>query len=154
MIDENGYRLNVGIILTNYNQRVFFGKRINKNIWQFPQGGLKNKESHVNGMFRELKEEIGLDRDDVIIIGKTTKWLCYEIPKSYIKGASNYKGQKQIWFLLKFLREDSVINLNTTTKPEFDQWEWIKYEDAIKKTINFKSFVYKKAYSELSKYLY
>ena len=154
MIDENGYRLNVGIILTNYNQKVFFGKRINKNVWQFPQGGLKNQESHVNGMFRELKEEIGLDRDDVIIIGKTTKWLCYEIPKSYIKGASNYKGQKQIWFLLKFLREDSVINLNTTTKPEFDQWEWIKYEDAIKKTINFKSLVYKKAYSELSKFLY
>jgi putative (di)nucleoside polyphosphate hydrolase len=105
-------------------------------------------------MFRELKEEIGLDRDDVIIIGKTTKWLSYEIPKSYIKGTSNYKGQKQIWFLLKFLREDGAINLNTTTKPEFDQWEWIKYEDAIKKTINFKSFVYKKAYSELSKFLY
>ena len=67
MIDKNGYRLNVGIILTNYNQRVFFGKRINKNVWQFPQGGLKNNESHVNGMFRELKEEIGLNKDDVII---------------------------------------------------------------------------------------
>ena len=84
MIDKNGFRLNVGIILTNYNQRVFFGKRINKNIWQFPQGGLKNNESHVNGMFRELKEEIGLNKDDVVIMGKTTKWLSYEIPKSYI----------------------------------------------------------------------
>tara|TARA_B100001287_G_C22644700_1_gene512056 strand:- start:844 stop:1308 length:465 start_codon:yes stop_codon:yes gene_type:complete len=154
MIDENGFRLNVGIILTNYNQRVFFGKRINKNVWQFPQGGLKNNESHVNGMFRELKEEIGLTRDDVIIIGKTTKWLSYEIPKSYLKGTSNYKGQKQIWFLLKFIKEDIAIDLNTTTKPEFDQWTWIKYEDAIKKTAKFKSFVYKKAYSELSSFFY
>ena len=154
MIDKNGFRLNVGIILTNYNQRVFFGKRINKNVWQFPQGGLKNNESHVNGMFRELKEEIGLNKDDVVIMGKTTKWLSYEIPKSYIKGASNYKGQKQIWFLLKFIKEDIAIDLNTTTKPEFDQWTWIKYEDAIKKTIKFKSFVYKKAYSELSRFFY
>ena len=132
----------------------FFLEKNKQKCLAISQGGLKNQESHVNGMFRELKEEIGLDRDDVIIIGKTTKWLSYEIPKSYIKGASNYKGQKQIWFLLKFLREDSVINLNTTTKPEFDQWEWIKYEDAIKKTINFKSYVYKKAYSELSRFFY
>ena len=154
MIDKNGFRLNVGIILTNNNQRVFFGKRINKNVWQFPQGGLKNNESHVNGMFRELKEEIGLNKDDVVIMGKTTKWLSYEIPKSYIKGTSNYKGQKQIWFLLKFIKEDIAIDLNTTTKPEFDQWTWIKYEDAIKKTAKFKSFVYKKAYSELSSFFY
>ena len=154
MIDEDGFRLNVGIILANRNQKVFFAKRINHNVWQFPQVGLKKKESHVNGMFRELREEIGLNKEDVIIIGKTKKWLSYEIPKNYIKGSSNYKGQKQIWFLLKFIKEDSVINLNTTTKPEFDKWRWIKYEDAIKKTIKFKSFVYKKAYSELSSFLY
>ena len=67
------------------------------------KGGLKIKKAMLMECLG-LKEEIGLDRDDVIIIGKTTKWLCYEIPKSYIKGTSNYKGQKQIWFLLKFLR--------------------------------------------------
>src|SRR5438477_6590329 len=102
MLDRDGYRPNVGIILANPRNEVFWGKRVHQHAWQFPQGGIKLGETPVQAMFRELEEEIGLARGHVRILGRTREWLRYEVPDKWCRGKEgNYRGQKQIWFLLR-----------------------------------------------------
>ena len=152
MIDEDGFRANVGIILCNCDGRVFWGKRQGEHSWQFPQGGIESGETPVNAMYRELYEETGLFPEDVEIIGSTTNWLRYRLPKHMIRKHSLPRciGQKQRWFLLKLLSSDSDFNLKATSKPEFDGWRWIHYWRPINEVVYFKREVYRSALEELS----
>ena len=102
MIDENGFRPNVGIILSNSDGKVFWGKRIGQRSWQFPQGGINEGETPLEAMFRELEEEVGLREEHVEVVGFTDDWLKYRLPKHLIRRRSTPTciGQKQLWFLL------------------------------------------------------
>ena len=109
MLDREGYRPNVGIILVNQKNEVFWGKRIREHAWQFPQGGIKHGETPVQAMYRELHEETGLRAEHVRILGRTRDWLRYTVPDHYVRRElrGHYKGQKQIWFLLRMVGRDS-----------------------------------------------
>ncbi len=153
MLDCNGYRPNVAIVLLNRKDEVFLCKRIKENTWQFPQGGIKHGEQLVQAMYRELYEETGLKPNDVHIMGRTRYWLHYKVPKIFIKNQwkQYYKGQKQIWFLLRLIAKDSNVCLDISQKPEFDAWRWNQYWDALNIVVKFKKQVYIKALNELSK---
>ena len=105
MIDRDGYRPNVGIILCNKRNEVFWGKRVREYAWQFPQGGIQQGESPVQAMYRELDEEVGLEPHHVKIIGRTSGWLRYDVPRQFVRRETRavYRGQKQIWFLLRLV---------------------------------------------------
>lgn len=155
MLDQEGYRPNIGIILVNIRNEVWCGKRIKEHTWQFPQGGIKHGETLKQAMFRELKEEIGLKTKHVKIIGRTRDWLRYEVPNHFFRREirSSYRGQKQIWFLLRMIGHDSDINLRLTSHPEFDEWRWNEYWAPLDIVIKFKKRVYQKALDELSQLL-
>lgn len=153
MIDDDGYRLNVGMILIKDNQ-VFWGRRKGESSWQFPQGGLYENEEVENAMFRELNEELGLSPEHVEIIGRTADWLYYDVPSTYNRSSNkNYRGQKQIWYLLRFVGRDHHINVKYHKEQEFDAWRWIEYWSAIDMVIDFKQEVYRKALLELSQFI-
>ncbi len=152
MIDENGYRPNVGIILCNRDDHVFWARRSSQDGWQFPQGGIKRSETAEQALFRELREEIGLDRDHVELIGRTRDWLHYDIPRRYLRTArhTQFRGQKQIWFLLRLVAQDENVRLDTTEDPEFDSWRWVDYWSPLDNIVEFKRRVYEQALTELA----
>ena len=151
MLDSNGFRPNVGIIICNGKGKLFWAKRIGQNAWQFPQGGIKSTETLEQALFRELDEEVGLGRDDVAILHQTSGWLRYRLPKNYIRqrGGAVCIGQKQKWFLLALQSDDKSVHLNRTCEPEFDDWCWVNYWHPVNQVINFKRDVYRKALTEL-----
>lgn len=155
MIDKDGYRPNVGIILANVRNEVFWGKRVNQHAWQFPQGGIKYGESPEQAMFRELNEEVGLEPHHVRILGRTRGWLRYDVPDQWIKRdwRGNYRGQKQIWYLLRFTARDCDVQLRASERPEFDAWRWHEYWVPLESVIEFKRDVYRRALNELSRFL-
>jgi putative (di)nucleoside polyphosphate hydrolase len=155
MLDREGFRPNVGIILLNQRNQVFWGKRIRTHSWQFPQGGIKYGETPEQAMFRELQEEIGLRPEHVRIVARTRDWLRYEVPDHFIRRESrgHYKGQKQIWFLLQLLGRDSDVDLRATNHPEFDAWRWNEYWVPLDVVIEFKRGVYQLALNELSRFV-
>ncbi|WP_083253645.1 RNA pyrophosphohydrolase [Pandoraea sp. ISTKB] len=155
MLDREGFRPNVGIILLNARNEVFWGKRLGEHSWQFPQGGIKYGETPEQAMFRELHEETGLKPEHVKIIGRTRDWLRYEVPDKFIKREvrGHYRGQKQIWFLLRMVGRDCDICLRATDHPEFDAWRWNEYWVPLDAVIEFKREVYQLALNELSRYL-
>jgi putative (di)nucleoside polyphosphate hydrolase len=155
MIDRDGYRPNVGIVLCNWKNEVFWGKRVKEHAWQFPQGGIKQGESPEAAMFRELKEEIGLEPHHVQLLGRTREWLRYDVPSQWIRREwrGNYRGQKQIWYLLRFIGRDCDVRLRMSTKPEFDAWRWSDYWVPVATVIEFKREVYHRALEELEPYL-
>jgi putative (di)nucleoside polyphosphate hydrolase len=155
MLDREGFRPNVGIILLNTNNEVWWGKRVREHSWQFPQGGIKFGETPEQAMYRELEEEVGLRAEHVKIIGRTRDWLRYEVPDRFIKREirGHYRGQKQIWFLLRMIGRDCDINLRITDHPEFDAWRWHDYWVPLDVVIEFKREVYQKALQELSRFL-
>ena len=116
MLDRDGYRPNVGIVLCNARNEVFWGKRIKEHSWQFPQGGIKHGETPEQAMFRELEEEVGLKSHHVRILGRTRNWLRYDVPAQWIRRESrgSYRGQKQIWFLLRLIARDSEVSLRAS----------------------------------------
>lgn len=152
MIDSNGYRANVGIILTNGTSKVFWAKRIGHNAWQFPQGGIKMTESPQEAMYRELQEETGLLPEHVEIMGCTRDWLRYDLPKRYIRRHQLpiCVGQKQIWFMLKMLCDEACVALDACDKPEFERWCWVDYWKPSRQVIFFKRAVYHQALNELA----
>ncbi len=152
MLDREGYRPNVGIILLNGRNQVFWGKRISAHSWQFPQGGIHAGENPEQAMYRELYEEVGLRPGHVHILGRTRNWLRYDVPQQYLRRDSRgfYKGQKQIWFLLKLTGRDSDVCLRATDHPEFDAWRWNDYWIPLDSVIEFKRAVYQQALSELA----
>jgi len=155
MLDREGYRPNVGIVLANPRNEVFWGKRVNQHSWQFPQGGIKHGETPEAAMFRELQEEVGLQPTHVRILGRTRSWLRYEVPQEWVRREwrGNYRGQKQIWFLLRLVGRDTDVCLRACDKPEFDAWRWSDYWVPIDSVIEFKRDVYQQALTELARYL-
>jgi putative (di)nucleoside polyphosphate hydrolase len=156
MLDKDGFRPNVAIVITNHRNQVFWGKRIREHSWQFPQGGINPGESPEVAMYRELHEEVGLRPEHVAILGRTRDWLRYEVPTTWVKREwrGNYRGQKQIWYLLRLLGRDADLNLRADAKPEFDAWRWADYWVDLDGVIDFKREVYKTALVELERYLH
>jgi putative (di)nucleoside polyphosphate hydrolase len=155
MLDREGFRPNVGIILLNQKNQVFWGKRIRTHSWQFPQGGIDRGESPEQAMFRELHEEVGLLPEHVRIVARTRDWLRYEVPDRFIRrdARGHYKGQKQIWYLLQLVEPDWNINLRATSHPEFDAWRWNDFWVPLDVVVEFKRGVYEMALTELSRFL-
>ena len=156
MIDKDGYRPNVGIIILNSRNEVFWGKRVRQDAWQFPQGGIKPGESPEQAMYRELMEEVGLAPQHVRILGRTRGWLRYDVPAEWLRRdwRSNYRGQKQIWYLLRLTGRDSDVRLRATDRPEFDAWRWNEYWLPLESVIEFKRDVYHRALTELSRFVH
>ena len=155
MIDRDGYRPNVAIVLVNARNQVFWGKRIKEHAWQFPQGGIKPGETPEQAMYRELNEETGLEPQHVKVLGRTRDWLHYNVPTHWVKREwrGTYKGQKQIWFLLRLTGRDCDISLRASGHPEFDAWRWHDYWVPLEAVIEFKRDVYRLGLEQLSEYL-
>lgn len=155
MIDIDGYRANVGIIICNDKSQVMWAKRLKQDAWQFPQGGVDANEDTVEAMYRELWEETGLKEDHVTLIKETETWYRYKIPKRMIRRNSSPLciGQKQKWFLLQLHSAESSVNLTATQKPEFDDWKWVDYWLPSQQVVSFKRRAYICALNELQRYL-
>lgn len=153
MIDSEGFRANVGIIICNPQGQVLWAKRIGQDAWQFPQGGINRGEKLEQALYRELREEVGLEPDDVKVLGCTRGWLYYNLPRNFIRQHSNPVciGQKQRWYLLAANCEDDRVDLcNSLTTPEFDDWRWVSFWYPLSKVIAFKQEVYRQALKELA----
>ena len=130
MIDRQGYRPNVGIILCNDAGKVFWARRSGEDSWQFPQGGIRRNETPEQALYRELAEEVGLGPEHVEVIGRTARWLRYRIPRRY-------------------LRQQGRRSRCSTDKPEFDSWRWINCWETVDLVIPFKRIVYRRALEQL-----
>jgi len=152
VIDSEGYRANVGIILRNQEGRLLWARRIGQDAWQFPQGGIAENESPEQAMFRELYEEVGLEAEHVSIQACSRDWVRYRLPKRLIRHHSQPLciGQKQIWFLLNMECDDSLVRFDCCNKPEFDHWRWISYWRPVREVVAFKRRVYTKVLREFA----
>ncbi|MGI9235730.1 MAG: RNA pyrophosphohydrolase [Woeseiaceae bacterium] len=150
-IDADGFRANVGIILANDDDKLLLGGRIGARGWQFPQGGMLQGEDPVDAMFRELHEEIGLEAGDVDVLGVTRDWLRYRLPEKFIRRSSKPLciGQKQRWFILRLVSDDSNVRFDRCDKPEFDRVRWVHFWRPVNEVIYFKRRVYARALHEL-----
>lgn len=151
MIDSDGFRPNVGIIIFNDDGQLLWAKRLGQDAWQFPQGGVQRHESPEDAVLRELNEEVGLDPEDVQIVASTNRWLRYRLPRHLVRQNSHPVciGQKQKWFLLKLLTDTEKIRFDLCEKPEFDHWRWVSYWYPVNQVVSFKRKVYRKALEEL-----
>lgn len=152
VIDREGFRPNVGIVICNEDDRVLWGRRVNgRDSWQFPQGGIHAGESPEQAMYRELEEEVGLLPDHISILGRTQGWLRYRLPKKFVRQNEQPVciGQKQIWFLLRLTGEEGDIRLDAHDDPEFDQWRWVSYWYPVSAVVDFKQAVYRQALNQL-----
>ena len=152
MIDKQGYRPNVGIILTNREGKLLWARRIHQDAWQFPQGGIRKSETPQQAMYRELEEEVGLASEHVEILGSTRGWLRYRLPERFIRHSQQPLciGQKQVWFMLRLISEENNVRLDLSNKPEFDHWRWVDYWYPLSEVVPFKRKVYQKALNELA----
>ena len=152
LIDSDGFRANVGIILMNSACDVFLGRRTGGRGWQFPQGGVRKGEALEQALFRELHEEIGLSQADVQLAGQSQRWLRYRLPPRYVRRNQQPVciGQKQRWFLLRLQRTPVTFDFGSTPEPEFDQWRWGSWWEPVREVIYFKRPVYIKALTELA----
>ncbi|EPE37298.1 RNA pyrophosphohydrolase [Candidatus Photodesmus katoptron] len=153
MIDNNGYRLNVGIVIYNNHSQVCWAKRYKQHSWQFPQGGIHKGETAEQAMYRELYEELGLKKRDVKIVASSRYWLRYKLPKRLVRWNSKpiCIGQKQKWFLLILDCDESRINMQLGNVPEFDGWRWVSYWYPVRQVVSFKRDVYRRAMKEFSR---
>jgi putative (di)nucleoside polyphosphate hydrolase len=157
VIDEDGYRPNVGIIVCNKHNQVLWAQRAQHDSWQFPQGGIKRDETPEQAVYRELMEEVGLLPEHVEVLGMTSDWLRYRLPKRYLRHGGNKPlciGQKQRWFLLRFIGKEEDVKLDQFEKPEFDNWRWVDYWTPAQEIVFFKRRVYEKALHELAPILF
>lgn len=156
MIDAEGFRANVGIIICNKQGQLLWTRRYGQTSWQFPQGGVHPGENAEQTMYRELFEEVGLKKDDVRILGSTQHWYKYRLPPKLIRQNSHpvCVGQKQKWFLLELIAEEEKINFNATDHPEFDDFIWVNYWYPVRHVVNFKRNVYRLALGELIHSMY
>lgn len=152
MIDSEGFRPNVGIIITNDEGRVFWARRIGQNAWQFPQGGIKAREEPEQALYRELEEEVGLLPRHVEVLGCTEGWLRYRLPRHLVRRRQRPLciGQKQVWFLLRFTGREEDVVLHRCEQPEFDDWTWLDYWEPIRRVVFFKRRVYDRALTQLA----
>jgi putative (di)nucleoside polyphosphate hydrolase len=152
VIDPDGYRPNVGIVLMHPDGRVFWARRIHRDGWQFPQGGMNTDETPMEAMYRELREETGLLPDHVAVLGVTPGWLRYRLPQRAIRRNDRMVciGQKQVWYLLQFTGDEADLRLDLTEKPEFDHWRWVDFWYPVEHVVNFKRGVYASALGHLA----
>ena len=147
-------RSGVGIVVLNKDNKVFVAKRIDnpKKFWQMPQGGVNKDEDFLTAAYRELKEETNIK--SVKLVKELDELISYELPP-YLLGIiwkGKYKGQKQKWFVMKFIGDDSEINIKTK-HPEFLEWKWIELNHITDVVVNFKLNVYKKVKEKVKKLL-
>lgn len=152
-IDEQGFRANVGIILLDEARQVLIAGRRGRSGWQFPQGGVKRRESAEEAMYRELEEEVGLEPADVAVVGATRHWIRYRLPKRYVRRDCTpiCIGQKQRWFLLSLLADPRRLRFDATDEPEFDRSRWVEYWQPVEEVIYFKRKAYLRALTELAR---
>lgn len=151
-IDEQGFRANVGIIIMDEANRVLIAGRRGRTGWQFPQGGVQQRESAEQAMYRELREEVGLEPSDVAVAGVTREWIRYTLPKRYVRPSEPVcVGQKQRWFLLSLVTDRERLCFDATDEPEFDRCRWVDYWQPVEEVIYFKRKVYIRALSELAR---
>jgi putative (di)nucleoside polyphosphate hydrolase len=150
-IDSQGFRANVGIVLMRDGGELFLGGRRDGRGWQFPQGGVRRNEHPDEALYRELHEEIGLERADVEFVARTRNWLRYRLPRQYRRrrGSPLCIGQKQRWYLLRMLGDESRLRFDATSEPEFDAGRWVDYWSPVREVIYFKRAVYAQALQEL-----
>ena len=147
-------RIGVGAIVLNSENKIFVGKRVDNPIdkWQMPQGGVDKGENFISAMRRELKEETSIQ--NIKILKQIDQWFEYELPKNLLgiiwKG--KFRGQKQKWFIVRFIGNESEINLKTK-HPEFIDWKWIEVDDLTKVIVDFKKDVYKKLVVEIKEFI-
>jgi putative (di)nucleoside polyphosphate hydrolase len=151
VIDADGYRANVGIILCNPQGKVMWARRVGQDAWQFPQGGIGGSENPEDAMYRELWEETGLLKKHVSVLASTNSWLRYKLPKRLVRKNTEPRciGQKQIWYLLHLDSDESEFDLGASRKPEFDHWEWVDYWYPVNNVVFFKRRVYQCALAQL-----
>ena len=149
---EDGFRLNVCIVLCNDANQVLIAQRFEgRNWWQFPQGGIHRGETPTEAMYRELYEEIGLRPHQVSVIAQTPRWFRYRLPRDRIPREIPGIGQKQKWFLLRLRSPDHVIDLaRSDEEPEFARWTWVDFWEPLRRTVRFKHRVYREALEHLS----
>lgn len=135
---------------------MLWARRLGQDSWQFPQGGIKPDESAEEALFRELREEVGLEPEHVEVLGSTQSWLRYKLPRRFIRHNSRPLciGQKQRWFILRLLAEDEAVRLDLSDEPEFDGWRWVDYWQPLKEIVFFKRRVYELALRELEPMLF
>jgi putative (di)nucleoside polyphosphate hydrolase len=147
-------RTGVGIVVLNKNNQVFVARRIDnsKNFWQMPQGGVDKNEDYLAAAYRELKEETSIKNVD--LVGELDGLISYELPKHLLgviwKG--KYRGQEQKWFVVRFLGNDSEININTD-HPEFCEWKWVELENITDLVVDFKLHVYEEVKKKVKEIL-
>ncbi|MCC4107304.1 RNA pyrophosphohydrolase [Serratia ureilytica] len=152
MIDDDGYRPNVGIVICNRQGQVLWARRYGQHSWQFPQGGINPGETAEQAMYRELFEEVGLSKKDVRILASTRNWLRYKLPKRLVRWDTKPVciGQKQKWFLLQLLCNDADINMQRSSTPEFDGWRWVSFWYPVRQVVSFKRDVYRRVMKEFA----
>jgi len=155
VIDLDGYRANVGIVVCNDQGGLLWARRIGQNAWQFPQGGIAIDESPEEAMRRELREEIGLMDSDVEILARTSDWVKYRLPRHMLRRHCKPLciGQKQIWFLLKLVSDERNMRFDVTDQPEFDGYRWVDYWSPVKEVVSFKRKVYQLVLKEFAPYV-
>jgi len=153
MIDAQGFRPNVGIVICDDRGRLLWARRVGgRNAWQFPQGGIQEGETAEQALYRELEEEVGLTAADVEMLASTRGWLRYRLPKRYQRRGQQPLciGQKQRCFLLRLRSAEDAVCLDQNAKPEFDHWRWVSYWYPLGQVVYFKREVYRRALKELA----
>lgn len=147
VIDSDGFRLNVGIVLLNDAGQVFWARRVQRDGWQFPQGGISSEETPLEAMYRELEEETGLMAEHVAVLGSTLGWLKYRLPHRFVRRNQRPRciGQKQVWYLLRLLGDERDLRLDASGHPEFDSWRWVDFWYPARNVVDFKQNVYERA---------
>ncbi len=150
------YRKGIGIVVINSQKKIFVGKRIDNNsdAWQMPQGGIDVNENEDDAMLRELKEETGIDQNQIKSIAKSHGHYYYNLPYKLQKKfwGGKYLGQKQRWYLLEFIGDDESIRIDSED-PEFSDWKWIENSQIINAIVGFKRSLYRDVIDEFSEFL-
>jgi putative (di)nucleoside polyphosphate hydrolase len=157
VIDAEGFRANVGIILCHADGRLFWARRVGGRAgWQFPQGGMQPGETPEQALYRELEEEVGLVAEQVEVLAASRDWLSYRLPPRYQRHDSQPTciGQKQRWFLLRSRDEEPGVRFDSSPTPEFDDWRWVDYWHPLDEVIFFKRRVYRDALTEFAPALF
>jgi len=152
VIDPDGYRPNVGIVLMRDDGRVFWARRVSRDGWQFPQGGMNSDETPIEAMYRELREETGLEAAHVELLGATPGWLRYRLPRRCVRQGERPVciGQKQVWFLLRLIGSEADVRFDLCDKPEFSEFRWVEFWYPLLHVVNFKRDVYLRALHHLA----